>query len=94
MKFLYKKFQAKKKEIVEVRIDRPTKVRFMTAEDLILHKIVSERPRDHEDIVGIMRRQSGALDLSYLRPRILELARALSRPDMIEEFEALLRPMS
>ena len=38
MKFLYKKFQAKKKEIVEVRIDRPTQVRFMTAVDFKRYK--------------------------------------------------------
>jgi len=38
MKFLYKKFQAKKKEIVEVRLDRPTKVRFMTAVDFKRYK--------------------------------------------------------
>lgn len=38
MKFLYKKFQAKKKEIIEVTIDRPTKVRFMTAVDFKRYK--------------------------------------------------------
>ena len=71
-----------------------TPVRFATAEDLILHKIVSERSRDHEDVAGIVRRQAGALDLEYLRPRISELARALQRPDMLKEFEQLVRPMS
>ena len=67
-------------------------VRFATAEDLILHKIVSERPRDLEDLVGIVRRRAGALDLEYLRPRIAELSQALSRPGMLQEFEQLLRP--
>lgn len=31
MRYLYKQFQAKKKEIVEVELDRSTKVKFMTA---------------------------------------------------------------
>jgi hypothetical protein len=31
MRFLHKQFQAKKKEIIEVTIDRTTKVKFMTA---------------------------------------------------------------
>lgn len=31
MRFLHKQFQAKKKEIIEVTIDRSTKVKFMTA---------------------------------------------------------------
>lgn len=34
MKFLYKPFEAKRKEIIEVEIDKPTKVKFMTARDL------------------------------------------------------------
>ena len=33
MKFLHKHYQAKKKEIIEVEIDRPVKVKFMTAFD-------------------------------------------------------------
>jgi hypothetical protein len=33
MKFLHKTYEAKKKEIIEVEIDKPTKVKFMTAKD-------------------------------------------------------------
>jgi hypothetical protein len=38
MQYLYKQFQAKKKEILEVEIDRPTKVRFMTAVEFKRYK--------------------------------------------------------
>lgn len=65
-------------------------VRFATAEDLILQKIVSERLRDREDIEGIVRRQRGKLDLEYLRPRVRVLAVALERPHLLEELERLL----
>ncbi|MCB0770528.1 MAG: DUF1883 domain-containing protein [Flavobacteriales bacterium] len=34
MKFLYQSFEAKRKEIIEVEIDRSTKVRFMTGRNL------------------------------------------------------------
>lgn len=34
MKFLYRPFEAKRKEIIEVDIDQSTKVKFMTAKDL------------------------------------------------------------
>jgi hypothetical protein len=34
MKFLYQSFEAKKKEIIEVEIDKSTKVKFMTGRDL------------------------------------------------------------
>lgn len=33
MKFLYKTFEAKRKEIIEVEIDKPTKVKFMTGKE-------------------------------------------------------------
>jgi hypothetical protein len=39
MRFLHKQYQAKKKEILEVEIDRPVKVKFMTAFDLKLYKM-------------------------------------------------------
>ncbi len=34
MKFLYQSFEAKRKEIIEVEIDKSTKVKFMTGRDL------------------------------------------------------------
>lgn len=34
MKFLFRPFEAKRKEIIEVEIDQATKVKFMTARDL------------------------------------------------------------
>lgn len=38
MRFLYKTFEAKKKEIIEVEIDKPTKVKFMTGRDMGAYK--------------------------------------------------------
>jgi len=38
MKFLQKTFEAKKKEIIEVEIDQPTKVKFMTGRDMKSYK--------------------------------------------------------
>ncbi len=38
MRFLYKKFQAKRKEIVTVEIDATTKVKFLTAHDFKLYQ--------------------------------------------------------
>jgi hypothetical protein len=57
-------------------------IRFCTAEDLILHKIVSERPQDQADVRGVVRRRLEILDLTYLEPRIAELARLLDRPEI------------
>lgn len=55
-----------------------------TAEDLILHKILSTRERDLEDVRGVIDQRRGQLDVSYLEPRIGELASLLQRPEIEE----------
>ena len=63
-------------------------VRFCTAEDLVLHKVVSDRERDQADARGIVLRRLAGLDLGYLEPRIAELARLLERPGILESWQA------
>jgi Nucleotidyltransferase of unknown function (DUF6036) len=58
-------------------------VRVVTAEDLVLMKIVSERPRDIADAEAIVRRRARELDRGYLEPRVRELAAALERDDIL-----------
>lgn len=58
-------------------------VNVCSPEDLIIHKIVSERPKDREDIVGIVRQQGAALDRRYLESSVQQLAEGLSRPDLL-----------
>jgi hypothetical protein len=53
-----------------------------TAEDLILHKLASERPRDREDAAGVIRRQLTNLDRGYLDPLVQSLAETLERPEI------------
>ena len=57
-------------------------VRFCTAEDLVLHKIVSQRERDRQDVEEILGRRRSSLDRSYLDPRVRELAALLERPEI------------
>ena len=63
-------------------------VRFCTAEDLILMKIASERPRDLEDARGVALRRMRDLDLGYLEPRIRELTVGLDRPEIAARWTA------
>jgi predicted nucleotidyltransferase len=63
------------------------KVRFCAPEDLILHKIISERSRDLEDARKVVRRRLKSLDLAYLEPRIHELSRTLERPEILRIWE-------
>jgi hypothetical protein len=53
-----------------------------TAEDLVVHKIISERPRDLEDVQHIISRQRDNLDRGYLDPLVRELSRLVERPEI------------
>ncbi len=70
---------------VEVKVG-DTSIKFCTAEDLILLKILSERSKDLEDVRGILRFQREKLDFTYLEPRIEELSDLLDRPGIRQEW--------
>lgn len=74
---------------VPIAIEDST-VRFCTAEDLIVHKLVSERQRDQDDVRGIILRQAGRLDRAYLDPRVREIAQGLERPSIEDFYRACL----
>ena len=58
-------------------------IRVCTPEDLILHKIVSDRVRDREDVRGIIRSLGTKIDRKYLDPMVSELAGFLSKKDLV-----------
>lgn len=62
------------------------RVRVATAEDLVLMKIVSERPRDLSDAEAIIKRRASKLDRKYLQQRIRDLASALEQPEIWERW--------
>lgn len=64
-------------------------IRVCTPEDLVLHKILAERPKDEEDLRGLARRCGRKLDRAYLDPLVRSLAEQLDRPDLWERFERL-----
>jgi predicted nucleotidyltransferase len=61
-------------------------VRFASVEDLVIHKVLAGRPRDIEDVVGVMRRNPAA-DLVYIRSVVDEFSAATGEPliDRLEE---------
>ena len=59
-----------------------TPIQFCTAEDLIAHKIISDRDRDRTDVEDIIRRQRDNLDRAYLDPLVHELALVMERPEI------------
>ncbi|MCX5686925.1 MAG: nucleotidyltransferase [Candidatus Omnitrophica bacterium] len=49
------------------------KAKFVSPEDLIVHKIISLRPHDREDVRGILIRQFGKLDMRYIKNWLAKL---------------------
>ena len=69
-------------------------IRICSPEDLILHKLISDRPRDREDVQGVIARINKGLDRAYLDPRIEGLAQDLSRPEILAFYRECLAALS
>ena len=67
------------------------RVRVCRPEDLIIHKIISERPKDREDVRAIVRHQGPRLDRRYLRQTVRALAQALDQPELLRFLNACFR---
>lgn len=75
---------------VPVTLGRVT-VPFAAAEDLILHKLFAGRPRDLEDVAGVVRRKGAELDWGYLERWAREFAAVPGREGMPGAVERLRR---
>ena len=56
---------------------------FVSVEDLVVMKAVSERENDWEDARLLMRRHGSTVNRPYLEARLHELAEALARPRIL-----------
>lgn len=65
-----------------------TDVRFVTPEDLIVHKIVAGRPRDLEDVRSVVARQP-QLDRKSVEDTLREFGAALDQPLLERWHEAI-----
>lgn len=73
-----------------VQLDE-ARVAICAPEDLIVNKIVSERARDHEDIVGVLRRQGASLEMTNLDRIVEGLAADLGQPDIARRYQTAKR---
>lgn len=64
-------------------------VPFATVEDLILHKLFAGRPRDIEDIVGVVRRKGADIDWGYVEHWADRFAGVPGREDLPERVRRL-----
>jgi len=85
-------------EYASIERGRPKKIysikaRLITPEDLIIHKITSSRPRDAEDLKGILIRQKGKLDIKYIEGWLKKIDTADKNANLLGLFKALLREL-
>jgi hypothetical protein len=64
-------------------------VPFATPEDLVLHKLFAGRPRDLEDVRGVVRRKGAQIDWAYLTQCARELATTPGREHLLAQAEQL-----
>ncbi|MCR4318054.1 MAG: nucleotidyltransferase [Planctomycetes bacterium] len=69
-----------------------TAAKFISAEDLVIHKIVAGRARDIEDAKSVIAKQT-KLDTKYVRRWLKELDSAMDT-SFLASFESLLRKVS
>lgn len=74
---------------IGVEIHPSQAITVCTPEDLILYKMISTRPRDREDVRGIVRRQRDNLDDAYLLNWLEQFELALDDSTLIAEYKNL-----
>lgn len=60
-------------------------------EDLIIQKVIADRPKDWADIEGVLIEQRGRLDQMYIRTWLTQFAEILERLDWLERYQSLVR---
>jgi len=63
-------------------------ISFAAPEDLIIHKIIAGRPRDMEDVNGIMQRMKN-IDIVYIRKWLNDFSAALNDGEIIKRLESI-----
>lgn len=75
----------------EVEVEPGVTLRLCSPEDLVIYKLISTRPRDHEDVKGIVRRQGDVLDHKYVLNWLRQFEKALDDSTMVAEYKQLIK---
>jgi hypothetical protein len=75
----------------DIEIHPGLKIHLCSPEDLIIYKLISTRLRDHEDAIGVIRRQGDSLDDEYITTWLHQFEEALDDSTLVSEYEDLRR---
>lgn len=64
-------------------------IRVCTAEDLIIYKMLSTRPKDRGDVESIVQKQGDTLDDTYIENWLVQFEEALADSTLIRDFRKL-----
>jgi len=73
----------------DVEVAPGVQIHACSPEDLVIYKLVSTRPRDHEDARGVVLRQGDGLDREYVVRWLREFEAALDDSTLVSAFEAM-----
>jgi hypothetical protein len=59
----------------------------LAPEDLVITKVLAGRPKDLEDVAGVLRERRTSLDLERIRHTLAMLEQALGQSDLVPAFE-------
>jgi hypothetical protein len=76
---------------VPVEVAPGVTVPIISAEDLVVTKVLAGRPKDLEDVRGILLAQSNGLDTGAVRRLLGQLESALGVSDLVPVFDGLLK---
>lgn len=75
-----------RKHQVELMAER---IAVCSPEDLIVYKMISTRPRDHEDVRGVIRRQQDKLDDEYITSWLRQFEQALDDSTLVSSYRQM-----
>lgn len=75
----------------DVEVQPGLSIRLCSPEDLLIYKLIATRPRDREDVAGIIRRQGDKLDDAYVLDWLRQFEQALDDSTLITEYRRLRR---